>query len=119
MANILIVDDEKSIRKTLREILEYENYKVDEAVDGAQALNMLSEGSYDCALLDIKMPKMDGMELARKVTQAYPGAKILFISGYADEIVYAHQDLAGVSAFLPKPFDVEILLKRVRELVGR
>ena len=60
MAKILIADDEKSIRKTLREILEYESYKVDEAVDGAQAFEMLRDGDYDCALLDIKMPKMDG-----------------------------------------------------------
>ena len=67
MANILIADDEKSIRKTLREILEYESYKVDEAVDGSQAFEMLRDGDYDCALLDIKMPKMDGIEVLTKL----------------------------------------------------
>jgi two-component system nitrogen regulation response regulator NtrX len=57
MPNILIADDEKAIRKTLREILEYENYKVDEAEDGQKAYEMLRDGEYDVALCDIKMPK--------------------------------------------------------------
>ena len=61
MANILIIDDEKNIRKTLREILEYEGYKVSEASDGAEGLNMLKDESFDTVLLDIKMPKMDGI----------------------------------------------------------
>ena len=61
MATILIVDDEKSIRSTMREILEYEGYTVQEATDGRQGLDMIKENTYDVVLLDIKMPKMDVM----------------------------------------------------------
>ena len=121
-ATILVVDDEDSALQLMREALAGDDYEVYAAHDGDEAWKALQQGAVkDLALLltDLVMPKMDGMELARKVTQAYPGAKILFISGYADEIVYAHQDLAGVSAFLPKPFDVERLQKRVREIIGR
>ena len=67
MAKILIIDDEKSIRSTLREILEYEKYEVDEAVDGQDGIDKLSKKKYDIALCDIKMPKMDGMEFTQKL----------------------------------------------------
>ena len=72
MANILLIDDEKSIRKTLKEILEYEGYVVDEAGDGAEGLRMIQEGDYDIALCDIKMPKMDGEELLEAVKKIKP-----------------------------------------------
>ena len=61
MAKILIVDDEASIRRTLRDILEFEKYKVDEAADGLDALAKLKKGTYDVVIMDIKMPKMDGL----------------------------------------------------------
>lgn len=120
-ATILVVDDEDSALQLLQEALTATGYEVFAARDGQEAWRALESGAVkDIALLltDLVMPKMDGMELARKVTETYPGVKILFISGYADEIVYAHQDLAGVSAFMSKPFNVEELQKRVKELVG-
>ena len=67
MAKILIVDDERAIRNTLKEILEYENHQVDEAVDGAEGWEKIKNGTYDILLSDIKMPKMDGTELLDKV----------------------------------------------------
>lgn len=121
-ATILVVDDEDSALQLLQEALTAIGYQVFTARDGAEAWKALESGAVkDVALLltDLVMPKMDGMELARKVTQAYPGLRILFMSGYADDIVYAHQDMAGVSSFLPKPFDVGVLQKRVKEIIGR
>ena len=64
--NILIVDDERSIRKTLNEILSYEGFKVDEATDGEEGLKMFGEKTYDVILCDIKMPKVDGIEFLVK-----------------------------------------------------
>jgi two-component system nitrogen regulation response regulator NtrX len=66
MAKILIIDDEKSIRTTLKEILEYEKYQVDEAVDGQDGIDKISSKKYDIALCDIKMPKLDGIEVLEK-----------------------------------------------------
>ncbi|MFZ1591472.1 MAG: response regulator, partial [Chitinophagales bacterium] len=82
MANILLIDDEKSIRKTLKEILEYEGYVVDEVGDGAEGLRMIQEGDYDIALCDIKMPKMDGMEVLEKAQISNPDVPFIMISGH-------------------------------------
>ena len=62
MTNILIIDDEKAIRKTLSEILSFEGYKIDEAADGEEGLKKFGEKTYDVVLCDIKMPKIDGIE---------------------------------------------------------
>lgn len=121
-ATILVVDDEDSALQLFQDALSAAGYEVFAARDGSEAWTALQSGAVkepDLLLTDLVMPKMDGMELARKVTQAYPKVRILFTSGYADEIVYEHQDLAGVSSFLPKPFDVEGLQKRVKEIIGR
>lgn len=121
-ATILVVDDEDSALQLIQEALTAVGYQVFTANNGAAAWQALESGAVkDVALLltDLVMPQMDGMELARKVTQAYPDLRILFMSGYADDIVYAHQDMAGVSSFLPKPFDVVVLQKRVKEILGR
>ncbi|MGZ4089060.1 MAG: response regulator transcription factor, partial [Bacteroidia bacterium] len=69
MTKILIVDDEKAIRRSIKEILEFEKYLVDEAEDGLQAFAMASKNNYDVILSDIKMPKMDGLELQHKLNE--------------------------------------------------
>lgn len=121
-ATVLVVDDEDAARLLLQDALAAAGYTVYSARDGVEAWQALESGAVkDPALLltDLVMPNMDGMELARRATKAFPKMKILFTSGYADDIVYQHQDLAGVSAFIPKPFDVEGLQKRVRDLLAR
>ncbi|HQO50725.1 MAG TPA: response regulator, partial [Bacteroidales bacterium] len=81
MARILIVDDEASIRRTLREILEYEKYKVDDASTGIEALKLLNEQEYEVILCDIKMPEMDGIELLQEIKQLCD-TPVIMISGH-------------------------------------
>lgn len=119
MATILIADDEKSIRKTLREILEYESYKVEEATDGAQALAMLTDGDYDCALLDIKMPKMDGMEVLEKIKATDCDTPIIMISGHGTVENAVEATKKGAYDFIQKPPDLNRLLVTVRNALEK
>ena len=119
MANILIVDDEKSIRKTLREILEYEGYNVDEAQDGQESLNMVKEGDYDVVLLDIKMPKMDGMEALEKILQAEPDTPVIMVSGHGTIDTAVEAVKKGAFDFVAKPMDLNRLLITVRNALDK
>ncbi len=83
MAKILIVDDEASIRRTLREILEYEKYKVDDTATGMEALVKLNEQEYDVILCDIKMPQMDGIELLEEIKKM-SDTPVIMISGHGN-----------------------------------
>ena len=82
MPKILIIDDERAIRSTLKEILAYEKFEVDEAVDGAEGVKKAETGNYDVILCDIKMPKMDGMEVLSKIQQINADTPVVMISGH-------------------------------------
>ena len=82
MQKILLIDDEKSIRKSLREILEFEKYKIEEAEDGVNGLNLALNGNFDLVLCDIKMPKMDGLELLSKFNEHQLESPIVMMSGH-------------------------------------
>jgi YesN/AraC family two-component response regulator len=84
MATILIIDDERAIRKTLTEILGFEGYKIDEAADGEEGLKKFQEKTYDVVLCDIKMPKLDGIEFLSKATAINPDVPIIMISGHGN-----------------------------------
>jgi DNA-binding NtrC family response regulator len=119
MAKILIVDDEKSIRKTLREILEYEKYQVDEASDGVEGVAMVQKEKYDIILCDIKMPKMDGMEVLEKIMDLSNDTPVVMISGHGtiDNAVEAIKK--GAYDFISKPPDLNRLLVTVRNAIDR
>lgn len=119
MAKVLIIDDEKSIRNTLREILEYENYEVDEASDGAEGLTKIREGKYDVVLCDVKMPKMDGLELLEKALQAKPDLPVLMISGHGNIETAVEATKLGAYDFIPKPPDLNRLLVSLRNALER
>lgn len=119
MATILIVDDEKSIRKTLREILEYEKYKVDEAADGQEGWKKIQESTYDAVLLDIKMPKMDGMELLTKAQEESPDMPVIMISGHGTIDTAVEAVKAGAFDFISKPPDLNRLLITVRNALDK
>ncbi len=116
---ILVVDDERSIRRTLREILEYEGYEVEEAEDGESALARLRDNRYDLVLLDIKMPKRDGMDVLATVRQEIPELPVLMISGHATIETAVEATKLGAFDFIEKPPDLNRLLVTVRNALDR
>jgi two-component system nitrogen regulation response regulator NtrX len=119
MPTILIADDEKAIRKTLREILEYENYKVDEAEDGQKAYDMAKDAEYDLILCDIKMPKMDGLEVLDKLKKEGNEAQIIMISGHGTVETAVDAVKKGAYDFISKPPDLNRLLITVRNALDK
>lgn len=119
MAKILIIDDERAIRSTLKEVLEYEKYQVDLAADGAEGWDMLQKNDYDIVLCDIKMPKMDGNELLDKVMASGMDCQLVMISGHAtiDNAVDAIKK--GAFDFIAKPLDLNRTLITVRNALDK
>ncbi len=117
--SILVVDDEASIRRTLREILEYEDWHVDEAEDGETAIAKARAGVFDVTLLDIKMPRMDGMEVLTILTEEVPELPVIMISGHADIKTAVEATHAGAFHFIEKPPDLHQLLATVRAAMDR
>ncbi|MEO8087830.1 MAG: sigma-54 dependent transcriptional regulator [Bacteroidota bacterium] len=119
MPKILIIDDERAIRSTLKEILTYEKFEVDEAADGAEGIKKAESGNYDVVLCDIKMPKMDGMEVLNKLIEINPDIAVVMISGHGtiDNAVDAIKK--GAYDFISKPPDLNRLLVTVRNALDR
>jgi len=119
MANILIIDDEKSIRKTLTEILSYEGYKIDEAVDGEEGLKKFSEKAYDVVLCDIKMPKLDGIEFLDRSKQVNPDVPVIMISGHGNVDTAVEAVKKGAFDYISKPPDLNRLLITLRNALDK
>jgi two-component system, NtrC family, nitrogen regulation response regulator NtrX len=119
MPKILIVDDEASIRYTLRDILEYEKYQVEEAKDGEEGLEMLTRNDYDVVLCDIKMPKMDGMEVLSKVQDLGKNAQFIMISAHGNIETAVEATKKGAFDFIVKPPDLNRLLLSVRNALDK
>ncbi|MGA1581737.1 MAG: sigma-54-dependent transcriptional regulator [Saprospiraceae bacterium] len=119
MARILVVDDEASIRKTLREILEFEKYQVDEASDGMDALARIKQQVYDVVLMDIKMPKMDGMDALERLRLIRPDLPVIMISGHANIDTAVDAVKKGAFDFISKPPDLNRLLITMRNALDK
>jgi DNA-binding NtrC family response regulator len=119
MPKILIIDDEKSIRKTLREILEYENFKVDEAGDGSEGASMAEKENYDIILCDIKMPKVDGMEALDRIQKSNPDTPVVMISGHGTIETAVEAVKKGAFDFIAKPLDLNRLLVTIRNAMEK
>ncbi len=116
---VLIVDDEKSIRRTLKEILEFEKYEVDEAGDGLECLVKLKRTDYDVIILDIKMPKMDGMETLERIQALKPDIPVIMISGHATIDTAVEAVKRGAFDFIAKPPDLNRVLITIRHALDR
>ena len=114
MSNILIIDDEKAIRKTLSEILSYEGYKIEEASDGEEGLRKFRDKTYDVVLCDIKMPKLDGLEFLDKARDANPDVPVIMISGHGTIETAVEAVKKGAYDYISKPPDLNRLLITIR-----
>lgn len=119
MSKILIIDDEKVIRATLKEILEYEKYQVDEAPDGETGLKKIIEEDYDLILCDIKMPKMDGLEVLEKAKDLEKNPQFIMISAHGSIETAVEATKKGAFDFVPKPPDLNRLLLTVRNALDK
>ena len=117
--NILVIDDEKAIRKALTEILTFEGFVVDEAVDGAEGAKKIKENNYDCILCDIKMPKMDGMEVLQFAREERPDTPFIVISGHGNIETAVDAVKKGAYDYISKPPDLNRLLITVRNAMDK
>ena len=119
MPDILIIDDEKAIRKTLTEILSFEGYKIDEASDGEEGLKRFRDKSYDVVLCDIKMPKLDGIEFLQKAGEVNPDIPIIMISGHGNIETAVEAVKKGAYDYISKPPDLNRLLITIRNAMDK
>ncbi len=119
MTQVLIIDDERPIRNSLREILEYEKLKISEATNAEEALDILEKKKFDLVLCDIKMPGMDGIELLSKINENTPELPVIMISGHGNVETAVDALKKGAYDFIEKPIDLNRLLVTVRNALDR
>lgn len=119
MAKILVIDDEASIRETLKEILEYEGHKVQVAEEGETALMMFQKVQYDVVLCDIKMPNMDGLEVLAKLQEHRHETPVIMISGHGNIDTAVESIKKGAYDFIEKPLDLNRLLVTVKNALDK
>ncbi len=119
MAKILIVDDEAPIRRTLREILEFEQYEVEEAADGQEGVSKVQSQKYDVVIMDIKMPKMDGIEALERIMMLSPETPVIMVSGHGTIDTAVEAVKKGAFDFISKPPDLNRMLITVRNAMEK
>jgi len=116
---ILVIDDEKAIRSTLSEILSFEGYVIEEAIDGMEGVKKIKENNYDCILCDIKMPKMDGLEVLEIVREFKPDTPFILISGHGNIETAVEAVKRGAFDYISKPPDLNRLLITIRNAMEK
>jgi two-component system, NtrC family, nitrogen regulation response regulator NtrX len=119
MTKVLVVDDERSIRRTLREILTFENYEVEEAEDGLEAVTKVETTQYDVIIMDIKMPKLDGLEALERIQSLAPDTPVIMISGHGTIETAVDAVKKGAFDYISKPPDLNRLLITVRNALDK
>jgi two-component system nitrogen regulation response regulator NtrX len=117
--SILVIDDEQAIRKALREILSFEGFTIDEAADGSEGLRKIKEGTHDLILCDIKMPKMDGLEVLSAAKEAKPDTPFILISGHGTIETAVEAVKNGAYDYISKPPDLNRLLITIRNAMDK
>ncbi len=119
MAKILVIDDERSIRNTLKEILEFEKFEVDVAEDGPEGLEKIEKNGFDVVLCDIKMPRMDGLEVLEHILKTDPDITVVMISGHGTIDTAVEAIKKGAFDFISKPLDLNRLLITIRNAMDK
>jgi two-component system, NtrC family, nitrogen regulation response regulator NtrX len=119
MSKILVIDDERAIRNTLKEVLEYEKFEVDVAEDGPKGIEMFTSNSYEIVLCDIKMAKMDGIEVLSKIAETSSDIPVIMISGHGNIDTAVEAIKKGAYDFLEKPLDLNRLLITIRNAMDK
>ncbi len=117
---VLLVEDEESVRQLVRETLESKGYNILEADNGDAALQIVADysGKIDMLITDVVMPGMSGRELSAKLCASYPQTKVLYLSGYTEDAIVHEGVIDPDTAFLQKPFTLQALSRKVREVMG-
>lgn len=119
MSKILVIDDERAIRNTLKDVLEYEKHEVDLAEDGPAGIELYSANTYDVVLCDIKMAKMDGIEVLQKISAISNHTPVIMISGHGNIDTAVEAIKKGAYDFLEKPLDLNRLLITIRNAMDK
>ena len=115
---MLVVDDDSNLRETLVNLLSYLGFNIGSAENGPDALKELEQNLYTFMLTDMKMPEMDGLELIKRVKEAFPDVNIISMTGFSEGYSYIDVINAGASDFIKKPFEVEELEAKVRRIIN-
>ena len=119
MSKILVIDDERSIRNTLKDILEYEKYEVDLAEDGTKGIEKIRSAEYDIVLCDIKMPGLDGIEVLERLVVLAPDTPVVMISGHGNIDTAVDSIKKGAFDYIEKPLDLNRLLITIRNAMDK
>lgn len=119
MSKILVIDDERAIRNSLKEILEYEKHEVELAEDGPTGIEMASKNSFDVVLCDIKMPRMDGLEVLENLQDKIPELPVIMISGHGNIDTAVEAIKKGAFDFIEKPLDLNRILITIRNATDK
>ena len=116
--SILVVDDEADIRETLADFLSALGFSVGSACDGIDALKKMKEEKYTFLVTDMKMPKMDGMELIKKTCEEFPDVSVIAVTGHIEGYRYIDVINSGASDFIKKPFEIDEMEAKVRRIIN-
>lgn len=112
---VILVDDEQKFIKMLAKRLAFRGIQADVVFSGDDAIKKMSSTDYDVAVLDIKMPGISGIKLKKELTLRHPDLKIIFVTGHG-EVSKLEKDLVQKDIYLPKPLDIEVLIKKINEV---
>jgi two-component system, cell cycle sensor histidine kinase and response regulator CckA len=118
---VLLVEDEESVRQLVRETLAAKGYRVMEAENGEAGVTAAAQhdGKIDLVITDVVMPGMGGRELVKQLAQSRPETKVLYLSGYTEDAIVSEGTIESGAAFLQKPFTLQNLSRKVREVLGQ